>query len=181
MIKSWWISSATERGKYFLAHQVWEKTIAGRSNNPGNKCIKHHLIAKKKLLPVLVKSRVLEKREQELSQFQSHLEWFCTGSFFSWTSCLARELGRWAGVTAAAQLCWRAEGLEQKWTDEMLVKPTLMPWKVSPHTLSTAATKGPASALLVETAANLPVLSWNFPFLPFVFVLLGLKRKKRKC
>lgn len=52
--------------------------------------------------------------------------------------------------------------------------------ELSPHVLSTAATKGPASALLVETAANLPVLSWNFPFLPFVFVLLGLKRKKRK-
>lgn len=46
--------------------------------------------------------------------------------------------------------------------------------------LSIAATKGPASALLVETAANLPVLSWNSPFLPFVFVLLGLKRKKKK-
>lgn len=26
-------------------------------------------------------------------------------SFCSWTSCLARELGRWAGVTATAQLC----------------------------------------------------------------------------
>lgn len=50
------------RGQVLPAHQVWEKATAGRSNNPGHKCIKHHLIAKKRLLPVLVKSS-LGKRE----------------------------------------------------------------------------------------------------------------------
>lgn len=38
------------------------------------------------------------------------------------------------------------------------------------------------SASLVDTAANLPELSWNslIPFIPFLLVVLGLKGNKRE-